>query len=232
VEREALTHILDGLERDREAGYGSRARLVAACVEVLDVTGAGIMLMVDDEHRGSLGASDEATRLVEELQFTLGEGPCVDTYRTGRPVLEPQLANPAVPRWPEFSMQAVGAGIAAIFGFPLQIGAIRIGALDLYSDRPGDLRPQQFTDALIMADVIAHAVLELQAGAEPGVLASELRAGTSLRMAVHQASGMLSVQLDLPIGDALTRLRAYAYAESTPINKVAREVVDRRLRIE
>jgi len=87
-------------------------------------------------------------------------------------------------------------------------------------------------DALIMADVVANAVLEIQAGAEPGTLASQLREGTQLRMVVHQASGMLSVQLDLPIRDALSRLRAYAYAESTPINDVARDVVERRLRMD
>ena len=203
MEQETLTRILDGLARDREAGHGSRERLLSACVDVLEVTGAGIMLMVDAEHRGTLGGSDEAIRAVEELQFTLGEGPCVDTYRTGRPVLESRLADPDVLRWPEFSRAAVDAGIRAIFGFPLQIGAIRIGALDLYSDRPGDLRPQQFTDALIMANVVVHAVLELQAGAEPGALASELHEGTFLRMAVHQAAGMVSMQLGLPIAGAL-----------------------------
>jgi hypothetical protein len=232
VEPEALAQILIGLASDRDAGSGSRDRLVRACVDVIEVTGAGIMLMVEDEHHGSLGGSDEAIRLVEELQFTLGEGPCVDTYRTGRPVLEPNLANPDVTRWPEFSVEAVHAGIEAIFGFPLQIGAIRLGALDLYSDRPGDLRPEQFTDALVMADVVAHAILELQAGAEPEVLASELREGTSLRMVVHQASGMLSVQLDLPIRDALSRLRAYAWAQGLPVNEVARQIVDRQLRLE
>jgi hypothetical protein len=232
VEPEAMRRILDGLKRDLEAGQGTPVRLLDACVDVVEVTGAGIMLMVDDEHRGSLGGSDDAIRAVEELQFTLGEGPCVDTYRTGRPVLEPHLAAPEVARWPEFSGAAVEAGIEAIFGFPLLVGVIRIGALDLYSDRPGSLRPKQFTDALVMADVVANAVLDIQAGAPLGTLASELQEGTQLRMVVHQASGMLSVQLDLPIRDALSRLRAYAYAESRPINDVAREVVDRRLRIE
>lgn len=232
MEREVLQQLLDGLAGDRKAGRDSGMRLVNACVDVVEVTGAGIMLMVGDEQRGSLGGSDAAIRTVEELQFTLGEGPCVDTCRTGRPVLEPHLADPERARWPEFSGPAVGAGVQAIFGFPLQIGAVRIGALDLYLDRPGGLRPQQLTDALVMADVIAHAVLEIQAAAEPGALAWELHEGIRLRMVVHQASGMLSVQLDLSVGDALSRLRAYAYAESRPINDVAQEIVERRLRIE
>ena len=119
VDEGDLTRLFDGLALDRAAGHGTRARLVNTCVDVLAVTGAGIMLMVDNEHRGSLGGSDDAIRVVEELQFTLGEGPCVDTYRTGQPVLEPQLADPDVTRWPEFSVQAVDAGVEAIFGFPL-----------------------------------------------------------------------------------------------------------------
>jgi GAF domain/ANTAR domain len=232
VDPEVLERILEGLANDRVAGRGSGARLLNACVEILDVTGAGITLMVDDEHRGTLGGTDEAIRAVEELQFTLGEGPCIDTYRTGRPVLEPHLAHPEVARWPEFATAAVEAGIQAIFGFPLQIGAIRIGALDFYCDQPGSLRKEQFTDALIVADVVAHALIDLQAGAAPGALAAELQEGTRLRMVVHQASGMLSVQLEIPVRDALSRLRAYAYAENRPINDVARAVVDRRLRIE
>lgn len=226
-----LVKLLDGLAGDREAGRDSGTRLVDACVEVVEVTGAGIMLMVGDEQRGSMGGSDDAIRTVEELQFTLGEGPCVDTCRIGRPVLEPNLADPKVARWPEFAGPAVDAGVQAIFGFPLQIGVIRIGALDLYVDTPGGLRPQQFTDALVMADVVAHALLELQAGAEPGALSQGLQDGTNLRSVVHQASGMLSVQLDLSVGDALSRLRAYAYAENRPVNDVAQEIVDRRLRI-
>jgi GAF domain len=229
VDREALLGILDGLAHDRESGSGSGDRLVNACVDVVDVTGAGIMLMVGDEHRGTLGASDEAIGIVEELQFTLGEGPCVDAFHSGQPVSEPRLADPDVARWPQFSGPAVDAGVAAIFGFPLQVGSTRIGALDLYSDRVGGLRPEQVTDALIMADVITHAVLELQAAAEPGGLAPELYQRTALRTVVHQAAGMLSVQLDLPVDDALSRLRAYAYAESQSIDAVGRAIVDRRL---
>jgi hypothetical protein len=230
VEREALLSILDGFAGDREEGRDAGAQLVEACVRVLKVTGAGIMLMVDDEHRGTLAGSDAAIRATEELQFALGEGPCIDTYRSGRPVLEPSLADPEVARWPAFSKPAVEAGVEAIFGFPLQIGAIRIGALDLYGDEPGDLSAEQFKDALIMAEVITHAVLELQADAKPGAYASELVVSAH-RMVVHQASGMVSAQLDLPIREALTRLRGYAIANELSLDEVSRSVVDRRLLI-
>lgn len=231
MQQEQLLEILQGLANDREAGQGSGARLVGACVSVLSVTGAGIMIMVDGGHRGTLGSSDATMGVVEELQFTLGEGPCLDSYRLGQPVLEPALADPSTPRWPAFTPPAVRAGVEAIFGFPLQIGDIRLGALDIYVDRPGDLNAVQLADALVMADVVTHEILELQAGAPAGALASELDTAENLRAVVHQASGVLSVQLDIPIADALIRLRAYTYAEKRLVNEVARDVVAGRLLI-
>ncbi len=231
MERDVLLRILDGFASDREEGRDAGIRLVVACVHVLRVTGAGIMLMVDNEHRGTLAGSDAAIEATEALQFACDEGPCVDSYREGRPMLEPNLGGAGIARWPKFAPPAVDAGVQAIFGFPLQIGAIRIGALDLYTDVPGELSSEQFVDALIMAELVTHAVLELQAGAPPGAFASELDATTD-RMLVHQASGMMSVQLNLPISEAMSRLRGYAYAERRPLKEVARDVVQRRLRVE
>ena len=173
--------ILHGLAEDRETGQGSGARLVGACVSALDVTGAGIMIMFDGGYRGTLGSSDATMGVVEDLQFTLGEGPCLDSYRLGRPVFEPSLADPITPRWPSFTPPALEAGVHAIFGFPLQVGAIRLGALDVYLDRPGDLSKQQLADALVMADVVTHEILELQAGAPPDALASELDTADNLQ---------------------------------------------------
>jgi len=229
--QEQLLEILHGLDDDREAGHGSGARLVGACVSVLAVTGAGIMIMVDGGHRGTLGSSDATMGVVEELQFTLGEGPCLDSYRLGEPVFEPALADPITPRWPAFTPPAVAAGVQAIFGFPLQVGAIRLGALDIYVDRPGALNEAQLADALVMADVVTHEVLELQAGAPAGALASELDTAENLRVVVYQAAGMLSVQLGIPVADALIRLRAYTYARQRRVNDVARDVVASRLHI-
>jgi hypothetical protein len=232
VDADFLSELAAGLAMDRRAGDGLGDRLVCACVKALDVTGAGIMLMIDDEHRGTLGTSDAAIAMVEELQFALGEGPCVDAYRTSHPVSEPDLGDPVEHRWHEFSGPALAAGVAAIFGFPLLIGGARLGALNLYSDRPGDLRPQQYADALVMADLAARAILDLQAEATPGSLPKELASGARMRSVVHQASGMVSEQLGLPVRDALARLRAYSYAEERSIDEVARDVVNRTLRFQ
>jgi len=223
---------LDPLHRDLGAGEGSGARLVQACRDATDVTGAGIMLMADGQHRGTMGASDAAIAVVEELQFTLGEGPCIDTFTSGTPVLEPNLRDPDEVRWHEFSGPALAAGVEAIFGFPLVVGGVRLGALDLYVDHPWELTDEQYADAVAMADVVANAILALQSRAQPGSLAVELETGVRLRSVVHQASGMVAVQLDIPVADALARLRAHAYSEDAPIDDVARAVVDRELRLE
>ena len=95
------------------------ARLCEVCRSVLDVTGAGIMLMSGDLPLGSVCTTGGVSALIEDLQYTLGEGPCVDAYRLDRPVLEPDLADAAVPRWPAFTGPAVDAGVRAVFGFPL-----------------------------------------------------------------------------------------------------------------
>jgi ANTAR domain len=109
---------------------------------------------------------------------------------------------------------------------------VRLGALNLYRDKPGRLTNDQHADALVMADIAAQAVLVLQANAEPGQLAVELEAGADFQYVVHQASGMVSAQLDISVGQALIRLRAYAFGNERPLADVARDVVARSLRFD
>jgi hypothetical protein len=205
--------------------------LCLKCVDALDVTGAGIMLMTSAGPRSVLCASDSASGTVEELQFTLGEGPCVDVCSSGLTVSEPDLRAPGFSRWPAFTPPAVRAGVRAIFGFPLQVGSIRLGALDLYNDQPGALEAGQMAEAVKLAAVVTRKVLELQADAAPDSLAAELGTPDTLRASVHQASGMLSARFNIDVDEALLRLRAYSYAAERPINEVARDVVARRLDI-
>ena len=211
---------------------GETKRLCDVCAEVTGMTGAGIMLMSHDTPAGSVCTTNDVSALVEELQYALGEGPCVDAYHQDRPVLEPDLADPVTPRWPAFASPAVEAGVRAVFGFPLQVGAVRLGALNLYCDRPGALTDDQHADALVMADVAAQAVLVLQAGAAPGQLADELEASGDFQYVVQQAAGMVAAQLDVSVGQALIRLRAYAFGNDQPLVKVAEQVVARTLRFD
>ena len=202
-----------------------------ACPGIVGVTGAGVMLMSGEIPRGSLCTSDEVSHLIEELQYTLGEGPCVDAYLQDRVVAEPDLADPVTRRWPAFTPPAVEAGVRAVFGFPLRVGTVRLGALNLYRDRPGLLSAEQHADALVMAEVVARWVLEAQAGAPPDTVAEELEAGADFHFAVHNAAGMVSVQQGVSVTEALIRLRAYAFSNDRLLADVAGDVVARTLRL-
>ena len=209
----------------------SSARLCAVCPGVVGVTGAGVMLMSGDIPHGSLSSTDDVSQLIEELQYTLGEGPCVDAYQQDSVVAEPDLAEPVARRWPAFTPPALQAGVRAVFGFPLRVGTVRLGALNLYRDRPGLLNGEQHADALVVADVAARWVLDAQAGAPSGVVAKELEAGADFHFAVHNAAGMVSVQGGISVAEALIRLRAFAFANDRLLADVADDVVARRLRL-
>lgn len=206
-------------------------RLGQVCAAVTGATGAGLMLMGEDAPRGSVATTDAVSTLIEDLQFELGEGPCADAYRQDRPVLEPDLADPAVVRWVAFTPPAVLAGARAVFGFPLQVGAVRLGALNLYCDQPGHLTDDQFADGLVMADVAAQALLIMQASAPPGSLVAELESGSNFQYVIHQATGMVAAQLEVNVAQALIRLRGYAFGHGRPLTEVAKDVVAGRLRL-
>jgi len=207
-------------------------RLCDVCSEVVGVTGAGIMLMSGDVPRGSVCTTDDVSALVEELQFELGEGPCVDAYHLHHQVLEPDLGDPVEARWPAFTPPALEAGVRAVYGYPLLVGAVCLGALNLYNDRPGPLSDDQHVDALVMAGVAAEAVLAMHARDPGDGLAALIETGANFRFVVHQASGMVSVQLGVGLATALIRLRAHAFASGLPVSQVARDVVERRLRFD
>jgi GAF domain-containing protein len=194
------------------------------------MTGAGIMLMSGDLPVGSVCTTGAVSALIEDLQYTLGEGPCVDSYHLDAPVLEPDLADSANPRWPAFTGPAIAAGVRAVFGFPLGVGAVRLGALNLYADHPGPLTDNQYADALVMADIAAEAVLAMQAGGTADTLSASLEESANFQYVVHQAAGMVSAQLEVGIAQALVRLRAHAFGNQRLLADVATDVVARRLR--
>lgn len=211
-------------------GQLDAAHLGQVCVTATSVTGAGLMLMSGEVSRGSVAATDATSTLIEDLQFSLGEGPCIDAYRLDQPVLEPDLAHPAVVRWVAFTPPAVEAGARSVFGFPLQVGSVRLGALNLYCDRPMHLTDDQHANALVTAEIAAQALLIMQARAPIGVLAAELETSSNFQYVVHQAAGMVSAQLDVSVAQALIRLRGHAFGHGRPLTDVARDVVARRLR--
>ncbi|GAA0805012.1 GAF and ANTAR domain-containing protein [Spirilliplanes yamanashiensis] len=204
---------------------GLLRRVCRAAAQALAASGAGASVMTANGTRGISAASDPASERVEDLQFVLGEGPCIDAFTDTRPVLIPDLADPAAQRWPVYTPAARDSGVCAVFAFPLQVGAARLGVLDVYRDRPGSLTGEELGCALTFADVTVHALLDRE---RDGDLLGDVRH----RAELFQAQGMVMVQLGVPIEEAMIRLRAHAYAEERPIGDVARDVVAGRLRLD
>jgi hypothetical protein len=216
--------------------HGMRAaqppRITALCVQMLGVSGAGISMVTKAGNRGVVCATDDISARIEDLQFTLGEGPCVDAVNSGTPVLVADLNEPgdvAVERWPAFMEGAAGAGARAVFAFPLRIGAISLGALDLYRTDPGELSSHDLAGALHAADAGALALLRLDSH-RGDTFDEDLDNRATYQFQVHQATGMVQVQLGVTTEEAFLMLRARAFANSRSLADVATDVVARRLR--
>ncbi len=197
--------------------------LLLECIQAVGVDGGGMSLVSATGTRQPLYGSDDAAQVMERLQFTVGEGPCVDASASGSPVLVPDIDEPGngiALRWPAFLAEAAKADIRAVFAFPVRIGAISLGAIDLYRRTPGPLGRQELAKALTAVDAIAVALL-----AVAGTLDSGLDIDRVSSMAVHRAAGMVMEQLGTSIENALIRLRAAAYAEGVPVNELANAVI-------
>lgn len=216
-----VAEILRAAWAESPDGTGLPTSLAAACVRSLPVSGVGLALMTDDGPAGIVAATDGAARELEELQFTLGEGPCVDASQTGRPVLQPDLARTAPLRWPAFAGGALEAGVRALFAFPLRVGAIRVGVLDLYRDRAGPLSTDELAEALSFADAATLLLLHEQASTAAASAVPVL----DDRAEVHQATGVVSVQAAVGLAEALVLLRARAFADERPLGDLARDVL-------
>jgi hypothetical protein len=217
------------------ASRGGRVGAADACVAAVagvQVSGAWLSAARGAEAGHLMCVTDEVSERLAELQLTLGEGPGRDAGESGGLVLASDLGErDAAHRWPVYAPAARQAGAAAIFAFPLRIGAIRAGVMSLYRDRPGPLSASHLGDALIFADTATLLLLDTQDrvnGQDPGGQPT----GPSLHCAeIDQATGMLTEQLGVGIADAFIRLRAYAYAHDQRLADVARDIVARRLRL-
>ncbi len=205
-----------------------------ACVAWLPMTGAAITMMASPESQELVCATDDAAARIDELQFSLGDGPCVESFTTGRAVLVPDITDPSDHRWPVFTTAVAETGARGMFVFPLRVGASRIGVLDCYRDTPGALDEQDLTGALRVADAAVwtlldtvgpHTMIEGTAGVDA------VDGSVLARAEVHQATGMLIAQAGLTAPSALARLRAAAFADGRSISEVADDVLARRLRL-
>ncbi len=222
------------------AHRGARVSLADVCAVAAASTGlsgAWVAAARDDEPAFLMCATDPVGEQLAELQLTLGEGPCHDVLVLAAPALGSDLADgESGRRWPAFTPEARGLGAGAIFAFPLIVGAIRAGVLGTYRGFASPLTGSQLGDLLILADTATILLLDSLGDGAAANGAGAWLAGQPPDLALHraeidQATGMLTVQLGVPIAEAFVRLRAYAYAENRRLTDVAGDIVARRLRM-
>lgn len=250
ISDERLRAELGAAVRGAESAQLAADRPCEACVGLLDVDGASISLVLDGTSRGTLGASGALSRQLDELQFTFGQGPCLDAVHGGVPVLVADLDDPAETRWPAFTEAVLLAGVSAVFALPVSLAASRVGALDLFRHQRGRLNDRALAGGLLAAELARLPLLDLLAG-QAGTAAGGQPAGrhgsdgpdsadgvdedgwTQLasldRVEVYQATGMLMGALDVDQTEALVRLRAHAYAHGTTAAQIAATIVERRI---
>ncbi|MGW7165673.1 ANTAR domain-containing protein [Streptomyces sp. NPDC054884] len=227
------------LVAEQAARRGAPVGVVDVCtaaVAALPVGGAGVSAMSKTTASHPLCSTNDISEQLEELQLTLGEGPCVDAFTRGSAVLSPDLLTGGLQdRWPVFADAALEAGARAVFALPLQIGAISPGVLDLYADVPTVLDAEELADALAFADLATLLLLDAridETGAQAGAPSRDhgFEDLGGYRAEIDQATGILTVQLGAGIDEAFVRLRAYACTQGRRLADVAADVVAHRLR--
>ena len=200
------------------------------CVAELAVSGARVRVLGGTSADGGgalVYSSDELGARLEDLATTAGSGPCIDAFELGRPVLVPNLTAVGS-RWPGFTADAITAGAAAVFSFPLQVGGVRLGVLEMHRRSPGSLTLAQLTDAFLLADAATDTIFDDLHGAAPLTLSGLV----DIQAEVHQATGMVAVDMRVSLAEALLRIRGHAFAHHMTLAQVAKEIIERRLRLD
>lgn len=209
------------------ANRGEGSLVGAVCrtaVAAIEVDGAGLTLLTS-EHRGPVCAHGALASLGEDLQVSLGEGPCVDAYEAGELVEVTDLVSRQGARWPIFSEEMAGAGAGALASFPLRIGGARFGALTLYRSASGEFSSDQVADSYVIAQLAAHLIVAQQARIEGDYVISDIETGFARMEPIHQATGMIMAQLSVGAEEALARLRGAAYAAQRSALEMAMDIV-------
>lgn len=198
--------------------------LVENCVQLLDVEAAGLLL---SDQRGGLrlvATSSEHTRLLELFQLESNEGPCLDCYRTGEPVLTEDI-EAATDRWPLFARRAAAQGFHAVHAVPLRLRRHTIGGLNLFNTRGGPMDPQDLRVARALADTATIGILQERAISRGEVLTEQLQTALNNRVTIEQAKGLLAHAGNLDMDQAFQCLRHYGRSTSTRLSEVAHQLV-------
>ncbi|WP_237166755.1 GAF and ANTAR domain-containing protein [Mycolicibacterium hippocampi] len=220
-----------------QRGVGAADRLCEACVGLLDIDAAAVSLVFSGTNIGTLGASGPAARMYDEEQFTHGEGPCLDAVAHKAPVVVVDLADPAEIRWPAYGSAMLARQIRGVYAMPITVAGQCVGALDLFQTTPTMLTAEQIAGVTVAAELAQMPMLDLleqnqhDAAATPGSAAWD-ELNTLTRAEVSQATGMLMAQLNISAPVALVRLRAHAYASGRSATEIARDILERRLRLD
>ena len=222
---------------DGRRGVDAADRLCEACVVLLDIDAAAISLVFDGANSGTLGSSGASARIYDELQFTLGEGPCLDSVLRRIPILIVDLGDPEEARWPAYRPAMLAHQIRGVYAIPVVVAGEFVGALDLFRARPGPLLAADLAGAVAAAELATVPLLDLLDGdLQAAVTDPNSNAWAELnrltRAEVSQAIGMLVAQLEVEPALALILLRAHAYATGRSVTDIARDILDRRLKLE
>ena len=199
--------------------------LCTALTVNLAVMGVAVHLMSAGGSDGVAAASDDRCRSVEELQFTTGEGPCLEAFAARRPVLAPDLLSETGGRWPGYASAALLSGVAAVFAFPLHVGSVAFGVLDVFSDHPGSLTAEQETLASTYAQIATEIMLDGELTTIEGELDPALSSALDDRAQIHQAQGMVVFDLGVDPAEALARMKARAFSGDEALIDLAREII-------
>jgi hypothetical protein len=222
---------------DGRRGVEAADRLCEACVLLFEIDDAAISLVFEGASGGTLGSSGTLARMYDELQFTLGEGPCLESVARRIPILVVDLADPNEARWPAYGPAMLAHRIRGVCAIPVVVAGEFVGALDLFRTQPGSLSSDDLTGAVAAAELAAIPLLDLLDGdLQAAVTDPTSNAWAELnalsRAEVSQAIGMLVAQLEVEPAEALVRLRAHAYATNRSATDVAHDILERRLKLE
>jgi hypothetical protein len=212
-------------------GGAAADRLCACCVDLLTVDGAGLSLASGGAFY-SIGLAGTGIPGVQELQFTLGEGPCLDAVSGSAPVLAADLNE--THRWPTFAGAAFRSGVRAVFALPVTVAGFPVGVLTLCRHLPGRLTGAAVTGAFLAAELAVLPLLDVM-GTDMRAAVNDIGSpawaelGSMMRSEVYQAAGVLIAQLRVSPAEAMVRLRAYAFASGLTISAVAYQIVEHRL---
>jgi len=198
-------------------------RLTTHASELFDISAAGLLLADADGRLQPLAASDERAEMLELFQVQAAEGPCQDCYRGGAAVVNADLLN-AGDRWPRFAPKAVASGYRAVHAFPLRLRQEVIGALNLFSARPGQMDPADMQAVQALADVATIGLLQERAIRRRDVLTEQLQVALNSRIAIEQAKGALAQIHDCTVDQAFDLLRSYARSNHRRLGQVAYQV--------